>query len=187
MKITKIRMNGQKLTAEQMAKLKQKLSFNLSKAGFVTDVSIVNSTCIHLGCNRKSFIINTALLGYNTRYNPHSGPKRSSTPTWNQRVTYNNIINDLLNHHKITANIVSGPFIIRKGDQCYTETNWFQQIPEWMLHNENKGHYISKGFDFVAQKERQKSRRRQLREEKKRKEFVAKPISIVSDGCIYEF
>ena len=165
MRITKITIDGKKIGETNMQALAKVLREKIQEAGFITDVDVVNSSCIKLGLHMKSFIIDTKVHGYNTRHNPYSNPRRTSVPSWNQRVEYNNIVNKCLDKYNISANIKSGCFTIRQGVNSMNESDWHNQVPDWMHHNEMRGWYLEEGFDEDAAKER----KRQARKERKLK------------------
>ncbi len=137
MKITRIKSKaGLDVIAAQ-------LQHAIAKAGYISEVKIVNKSRIDIGMHMCSFRVNVAVHGYNARYNPYmnykAGYKRTSTPTWDQRVEFNDIVNAVLNKFKASANIKSGPFVIRKGTEAMTESDWHNQKPSYLLENEARG------------------------------------------------
>lgn len=147
MKFTKIRNRfNEKLNETSLQVLSIELLKKLNEAGFITDWHIVNSQSIKLGMHSKSFTVDVKRLGYNARYNPFSRTKlgytRTSTPTWDQRVQFNDIVNSVLNEFGITCNVKSGPFTIRKGGISLNENDWYSQKPDYLWHNESRGFTI---------------------------------------------
>lgn len=116
MRITRIRdLNGHKI---KLKKLVNTLDHKLKKAGFVTEVTQVNSTSVHLGLHMRSFRIDPAKLGYNANTgrdyaNTPKGYKRTTTPLWSQREDYNHVVNDVLDQFKLNATVKSGNYIVR--------------------------------------------------------------------------
>lgn len=94
-----------------------------SAAGFITESQVLTKTSIKVGMHMSSFRVNTAMLGHNARlgiaaygYNGCKSPKgykRTNVPTWDQRVEFNNIVNDAFDKYKLTARIVSGNYTVR--------------------------------------------------------------------------
>ncbi len=128
--------------------LQSKLQYEITKAGYISDVTIMNTSRIDIGLHMCSFRVNTKVHGYNARYNPHmtykAGYKRTSTPTWEQRVDFNNIVNAVLNKYKVSCNVTSGDFIIRQGTKVFTEYDWENQKPDYMHQNEMRGYRVEK-------------------------------------------
>jgi len=130
----------------------EKLAFELERAiraaGYISEAKVINSTRIDIGLHMRSFKVNTAVHGYNASYNPFinykAGFKRTNTPTWDQRVEYNNVINKVLNKYKVSCKIKSGDFIIRDGLISMTESDWMVQKPSYISENELKGFLITK-------------------------------------------
>jgi hypothetical protein len=177
MKITRIKCLKANVTLEEIA---ADLRLKIADEGFITKVRVVNSSRIDLGMHMKSFVIDTKIHGYNTRHNPHSNPKRSSTPSWTQRVTYNNIINKCLDKYNISANIKSGPFTIRLGTKSFIENDWYDQKPEYLYHNESRGYLLEEGFDEDEAKKRKSQAAKARREAAKQPLKDQFKLSIVS-------
>lgn len=141
MKITRIRSAKAGLDV-----IASQLQHAIKRAGYISEVRVINSSRIDIGMHMCSFRVDVNVHGYNARYNPHmkykAGYARTATPTWDQRVDFNNIVNSVLDKFKVSANVKSGDFIIRKGTECMTEDDWFDQKPEWMHHNEMRGFRI---------------------------------------------
>lgn len=120
MKITKIRSDNEKLSSTKMTVITNELKQAFNKAGFITEVSIVNSSSIKIGMHMCSFRVDTNKLGYNARINSYTvrrckaGYKKTSTPTWTQREEFNHIINNVLDLYKVKANIKSGDYTVRR-------------------------------------------------------------------------
>jgi hypothetical protein len=142
MKITKMRINGKVLTAVQMAMIQNELAVEIYKAGFLTSISKVNASHLRLGLHMCSFKVDTTIHGHNVRHNPSLGQRRTSTPTWAQRVEYNNIVNAVLDSFNVSANVKSGPFTIRQGNEAMNQSDWLNQKPDWMSQNETRGWYV---------------------------------------------
>lgn len=136
--LTKIRNNDGKLKAKSLQTLANALSKALTKEGFITDVTVKNSSSLKLGLHSRCFSINTQKLGHNAViYSADSsmkfkkGYKRTNVPVWDQRVRFNDVVNDVLDSFRVSANIKSGPFTIRKGYDRGTEDSWRNEIPSW--------------------------------------------------------
>ena len=67
---------------------------------------------------------------------------RTNVPTWNQRVTYNNVVNQVLTFFNVSANVKSGDYTVRHGLEAMTERDWYNQKPMWVTMNEDKGYYV---------------------------------------------
>lgn len=144
MRLTNMKFKNKKLNSEKVNALLVDLHSAFKSAGFITEMNVVNSQCIKIGQRMRSFSINLAKHGYNTQHS--IGQMRlTNLPTWEQRVIYNNIINNVLDLHQISCNIKSGPYIIRKGFTVCAESDWEVQKPEWQSHNESLGFYIEAG------------------------------------------
>lgn len=144
MKLTNIRdYNGKKLDRETLEFIGQHLVANLKDAGYITEYYVINSSRIDLKLRGRSFKIDIEQLGYNAQLNPYmnykAGYRRTCTPTWAQRVEYNNIINEHLNLRKISCNIKSLHYIIREGTTCFNEFDWENQKKDYEYQNEMRG------------------------------------------------
>lgn len=145
MKLTKLRnKDGSKLESIQFDLIESKLNHALYKAGFITDITMVNSSQIKIGQRMRTFSIDVSRLGYNTQMNPYQ-KRRTNLPCWKQRVEFNMIVNAVLDSLKISCNIKSGPFVIREGMLKFDEYDWSDQKPIWMYENERKGYRIEAG------------------------------------------
>lgn len=153
MKLTKLRVfNGSKATLDKptVQQLKDLIVFievKMQRLGFEVFGDIINSTHIKLGSNKCQFRIIVERLGYNTRVNPHLNLKRTRVPGWDQRVKFNNTLNQIMDELDFSANVVSGPFTIRQGLQHFTESDWHNQKPEWIQSNEARGFGIEE-YDY---------------------------------------
>lgn len=142
MKVTSIRIKGLKPEDIELQIIQSQLEYRFAKAGFITEVSIVNKTSLKIGLWMKSFKLDTNKWDRNLQINPHLSPKLTTTPNWDQRVSFNNIVNSVLNKFKVSANVKSGPFTIRKGKQTFDKYDWYDQKPEWIRHNEFRGYGV---------------------------------------------
>lgn len=123
MKITKLRTkNDKKLTTIMLNNLCMRLRTTLARKGFITDVVILNGSSLNISNNGCSFNIDVNKLGYNARINQctiiacKAGFKRTNTPTWTQRESFNHTINDVLDKYKFKGNIKSGEYTVRDFD-----------------------------------------------------------------------
>lgn len=145
MKLTKIRNKDGKLDSFNLQVVCNALKRSLECYHFITEVTPVNSQYIKIGLHMRSFKIDVKAIGYNARRTPFDskyklGYRRTDTPTWNQRVQFNDIVNAVLNSLGIFCNIKSGSYTIRYGGIAFNESDWLKQIPEWQKHNENRGY-----------------------------------------------
>lgn len=135
MKVSCLKIKGQKPTQKQTDALVKQIKRAFTAAGFVTGVHSYGPTSMDIGLHMKCFQVDTDKLGFNARMNysnpwggergPKVGFKKTSLPTWDQRVEFNDILNDILDRAKATARIVSGPFVIRTVDEgAYCERQW---------------------------------------------------------------
>lgn len=125
MKITKIRLKTEdglkKLSspnAYELESLQKTIEHHMQYAGFITEVTILNSSSIKVGMHMRSFRINTEKLGYNADTGRFArtlkkGYKRTAIPTLDERVKFNHIINDALDHFEMQANVKSGDITVR--------------------------------------------------------------------------
>jgi len=148
MKLTKIRVDGKKLDESMIKAIMVSMQVKMIKAGYITDFERVNSQSVSIGLHGRSFKVDVQRLGYNAQHGPFNtrlklGYKRTCTPTWVQRVEFNDIVNSVLDSFKVSCNIKSGPFTIREGLTSFTENDWLDQVPSWMTHNESRGYYVS--------------------------------------------
>lgn len=133
MKAYKIRnSNGQKLTTAQLEELSQRLQRQLKRNHFITHCSPIGQSGVKIGLNGKCFTIDVKALGYNGRFlqswqRKIDGVdyKLTNLPTWEERVMFNDIVNDVFDAMKISAAIKSGVFVVRdyvKGRR--SESDW---------------------------------------------------------------
>lgn len=141
MKVYKIRnARGEKLTEAKLEQLASVIYRKLKAAGFITDVERVGLSGLRIGLHMKCFVVDTDMHGYNARMpyvNRYVGTidttgsvvgfKRTNIPTWDQRVAFNNILNDVLSTYRVSATIKSGPFTVRDGLTVYTERDWLAE------------------------------------------------------------
>ena len=120
MRITDIKINGEKLEPKQLEYLAKQLHTKIKQAGFVTNAFVVNSSRIDINHRHMSYCkINTKRRGYNYRVNlctvmaTKTGYKRTDTLTWDQRVELNNIINDILDSHRVVCRVQSREVLVR--------------------------------------------------------------------------
>lgn len=164
MKITSMRHAGAIPSTDLILEIERTLKRRLSKAGFITGVEAMTRTSMKLGLHMRSFKLDLTIHDRNLRHNPHTGTKLTDTPTWDQRVEFNNIVNAVLTKFKISARVRSGAFIIRDGTKAMTESDWHDQTPEYMRHNESRGYYIETCDEREYIKERKELRNRLARE-----------------------
>lgn len=137
MKATKIRTKtGLKTSETHLALLTMNIVRKCAVAGCRTEATVINSTSIKIGLHMCSFRIETKKIGYNARVGGHcdspKGYKRTDVPTWDQRVEFNDIVNECFNSSGLTANIKSGCYTIRSGARSFNESDWSNQKPTWM-------------------------------------------------------
>lgn len=138
MRATSIRYtNGSKLTQHQLQSVCDVILSRTSKAGFITQAQVINGSCIKIGLHMSSFRVNTQQLGHNARIGRYiespKGYKRTDVPTWDQRVEFNNLVNQIFDDYKLVARITSGPFTVRDRTQgACDEQDWINQAPSYM-------------------------------------------------------
>lgn len=160
-----MRIKGQTLSAQTMRDIELTLNLKFSKAGFITDVSIVNSCSIKIGLWMCTFRLDTTKHDRNLQCNPYQ-KKLTTLPNWDQRVKFNNIVNATLNSYKVSANIKSGPYTIREGKACMTEYEWQDQKPSYVYSNESKGYFIESVNEKQFIEERRLARNRKANEKR---------------------
>lgn len=153
MKITKLRhmRSGNTVSLNVRTKIAKQLQKEFDKAGFITDV---NNELTTIGLHGKCFVIDTEKLGYNARVNNGVdgmgqilnymglvGFKRTSLPTWDQRVEFNQIIQRTMKKNGVTATVKSGPFVITKEGINFTENDWLD-IAESTVYGQNQKNII---------------------------------------------
>jgi len=117
----------------------------MNEVGFLVEAHGVNSQAIKTGYNKKSFEIDITRLPYNYSHRLYGKPRRVRTPSWDQRVEFNNILNELLNGLKVTCNIKSAHYTIRQGNTIFVEKDWENQRQDWERENAYKGYFIEQG------------------------------------------
>jgi hypothetical protein len=128
MRISSIRDKyKKKLNRERLDQLARDLENTVRAKGFESYAAVVNGSCINISASGRSFYINTKLLDYNAEWSCHTESdfkdgkskkpfRRSITPTWEQRESFNHLINDVLDDYGISANIKSGQYQVRYKD-----------------------------------------------------------------------
>ena len=107
-----------------LKELSKRLDFKIKRAGFLTTVTVVNTSRIdikggHSGVSNVYATVNIQKRGYNYRVNSFTvgytklGFKRTNVLTWDQRVELNNLINDVLDKACVSATIQSRGFKVR--------------------------------------------------------------------------
>jgi len=120
------------LDADTINNLINTLQVEFNKNHFIVDVVQVSKKRIKLIKHQCQFKINTNVLGYN--YHARTG-RRTSVPTWSERVQFNNIINNVLDSFDISADVKSTGFIIRIDKQSFTENDWLNNKPHYLNVN----------------------------------------------------
>jgi hypothetical protein len=152
MRATKIRLkDGSKPSQWTLEQVQSIIDAKMGKMGFITEVYILNSTSIKVGLHMCSFRINTNMRGYNADTG-HSGKrckagyKKTSIPTWEERVMFNDIVNDAFDTMGLNCNIKSGSFIVRDFDTGrYNERDW-----DLNRHSNERAYYeISKESELL--------------------------------------
>lgn len=145
-------------STDLMLDLERTLARRLEKAGFMTRVEAKTRSCLKIGLHRASFRINKAKLGSNARVQYQYGRSkkgyvRTDVPTWEQRVEFNDIVNDVFDRFKLSARIKSGIFSIRdRKTGRFGEDMWKDQGS--MTHSSRTGRYGASvnGFgDVIAE------------------------------------
>ncbi len=150
-----MRIQGKKLSEDKISQVVRDLSNLFGSNFFETEVNKVNSSSIKIGMHMKCFQIDPVKLGYNTRITPYR-TSRTRTPTWDQRVTFNNILNEYLTEQGISCNIKSGDFTIRKGLTAFTENDWHAQVPDHAHENTMRGYSIE-AYDYKLEAKKEKA------------------------------
>lgn len=103
-----------------------------SRAGFITDAEPIGKYSIKIGMHSRCFRVNTTMIGHNARVGRYisspKGYKRTDVPTWDQRVEFNDIVNNCFDRAGLAGRIMSGTFKVRTKDQgrC-DEDDWKMQ------------------------------------------------------------
>lgn len=144
MKITSMRHGRNRAlpSTDLILEIERTLRARFKRAGFITEVHAQTRSSLKIGMHMCSFRIDTNVHDRNLRHNPHLPSKLTNVPTWDQRVVFNDIVNAVLNKFRISANVRSGEFTIRKGTECMTENDWSDQKPSWITENECRGYYV---------------------------------------------
>ena len=166
MKITCIRIKGKIPSTDVILEIEKTLRRRITKAGFITEVNAITRTSIKIGLHMRSFKLDVTVHDRNLRCNPHLPNKLTDTPTWDQRVEFNDIVNAVLNKFKVSANVKSGPFIIRAGTKAMTEYDWHAQKPEYIRHNEMRGYSVEPIDEQAFLKARRLKRLEQARQKR---------------------
>lgn len=122
MKITKMRReNGSSLEFQKNSQIVETLYFRLKMNGFITQVAQLTSTSIKVGMHMCCFRIDPKVLGHNADTSHYArqtkkGYRRTCIPTWDERVDFNNIVNDVLDEFGVKADVRSGDVIVRSFD-----------------------------------------------------------------------
>ena len=111
----------------------EKILWAMERKGFITNAAVLNSTSIKIGLHMSSFRVNTTKLGHNARTNQFikspKGYKRTDVPTWDQRVEFNDIVNDLFDSYSLQATIKSGCYTVRSRQGRRSEHDWHHETP----------------------------------------------------------
>lgn len=169
MRITKMRIKGEKPQSIVMTDILHDIKRRLAKEGFITGVEVASNTSLKIGLWMKSFILDTKIWDRNLQCNPYQ-QKLTTIPNWDQRVTFNNIINSVLNKYKVSANVKSGPYTIRRGTECMNEHDWYDQKPDWIRQNESRGYYIETIDEKQFLEERRIARNKKAAEKRRQAE-----------------
>lgn len=172
MKITKMRIKGKKLNSDEIQVIVFSLRARLGRAGYVTNVESLTETSIKVGMHMASFRIDTTVHDRNLYHTPHAEPKLTNLPTWEQRVDFNNIVNAVLNKFKVSANVKSGDYTVRKGDVSMTETDWNAQMPEGQRYAFAQGRFIE-AIDEKSFLEKRRVKRNELARSRRAQARVA--------------
>lgn len=128
MRVTNIRnAKDSVLASNELRALASQLRIALIRAGFLTDVEVVTSSGLNISNGQTAFRVDTALLGWNAKVGYYDGAgtvlerratsegfQKTSLPTWDQRVAFCRLVNDVLDSHRVTASVLgSGAFVVR--------------------------------------------------------------------------
>lgn len=180
MKITKMRIKGEVPSTDVVLEIERTLRRRFERAGYITEVGAVTRTSLKIGLHMRSFKLDVTKHDRNLRHNPHLPSKLTDTPTWDQRVEFNDIVNSVLNKFKVSANIKSGPFTIRSGRTAMTENDWVAQKPEYITHNECRGYSVEPCDEREYIEERRKRRLIEAREKRAQSNSL-KLVSVSAD------
>jgi hypothetical protein len=126
-----------KLATHQLEDLCRDIVHEATKVGFKTAAHPLTGSAIKIGLHMSSFRIDTTKLGHNARLGRYikspKGYKRTDVPTWEQRVEFNDLVNDVFDEYGLVALIKSGCYTVRdKRRGRWNETDWENQTPSWM-------------------------------------------------------
>lgn len=148
MKISSIRSQGKRVKEALLRKVCKTLSERTVARGYVTHIAPIDNFEIIISNNLRLFTIDSNKLGYNAEYlnNESLVWRKSITPTWDQRVDFNNIVNDVLDEFKLEANVRSGFFVVRtksfgrahQNSQPTTSVNVSFFTPQMKLENKER-------------------------------------------------
>lgn len=124
------------MTQRMVDEYAQLVLHKMTREGFKTNAYALGATSMKIGLHMSSFRVDTALLGHNARVGRENaygwngikspkGYKRTDVPTWDQRVLFNDFVNEIFDKHGISATIKSGCFTIRIGTDAKCESDWF--------------------------------------------------------------
>lgn len=101
----------------QLNELCETIVYKALRAGFLTEAHTLTGTSIKIGLHMCSFRIDVNKLGHNARLGKFidspKGYKRTNAPTWDQRVEFNDLVNDVFDNANLSARIMSGSFQVR--------------------------------------------------------------------------
>lgn len=180
MRITKMRIKGEVPSTEVTFEIERTLRNRLAKAGYITNVNALTRTALKIGLHMRSFKLDLTKHDRNLRHNPYLPSKLTDTPTWDQRVEFNDIVNAVLNKFKVSARVVSGPFTIRDGVKCMNENDWYDQKPAWITHNESRGWYVESVNERAFTEERRLERNEKARARRAQKK--ADELALANDA-----
>jgi hypothetical protein len=120
-----------------------------------------------------SFRIDTNIHNRNLYHRPGAEPKLTNVPTWEQRVEFNDIVNAVLNKFKVSANVKSGDYTVRKDTISMTENDWNAQIPEHHRVNFARGFFV----EAIDEKSFLENRRQKRNEAARIKRAQAKTVT----------
>jgi hypothetical protein len=179
MKITKMRTKaGEVPSTDVVLEIERLLRTRFERAGFITEVRALTRTSIKIGLHMRTFSLDLTKHDRNL-YRSQCGDKLTNLPTWDQRVEFNDIVNSVLNKYGISANVKSGPFVIRKGKEAMVEGDWVDQKPEWIHHNEMRGNYIEAIDEREYIEERRVERNKRAIERRKQMRQTKPTLTLV--------
>lgn len=156
MRLTKIRIRDhedkdqiRKAGSGELIGLCDEIINHMNSLGFICDAEVLNSSSVKVGINQRQFNVDIQKLGYNTQHSSGGNRKRTCLPSWNQRVEFNDALNAILDRFGFSANVSSGPFTVRKGEEVFTEEDWENQIPSYLRQNIANGYFVEQG-DYKA-------------------------------------